>query len=212
MKINFKQNVMPFLKKTLNNKFYCSAAFVFLFLLNNFSQDCILKENSFDKTTNVTTLISDDVKIFGGLTDGATFSVKKIDKKYFILLNYEVTKGSGNISVSALPVMTKIAIGDKLIILLTNNQKISLTATEDVIMKSTKVPNINNVNTLKLSDVNYLISEEDLRSIEGSIITSISIEHKADGDDKITHTYANSKIKEKNAIKFNRLITCIFNN
>lgn len=203
---------MSFSNEYLNIKFYFSVAFTFFFFSKNFGQDCILKENSFDKATNVTTLISEEVKVFGGLTDGASFNVKKIDKKYFILLNYEVTKGSGSISLSALPVMSKIAIDDKLIIILTNKQEISLTATEDVFMKSTKVPNINNLNTYKLSDVNYLISEENLKSIEGSLITSISIEYKTEGDDNITYTNTSNKIKEKIAIKFNRLITCIFDN
>ncbi len=203
---------MFIIKGAMNSKLFFFAGFSFFLSTITFGQDCKFKENSYDKSTNITTLISDEIKVFGSLTDGGSFNVKKSDDKYFILLNYNVIKGSNNISVSDFPVIDKIGKGDKLIIKLTNSQTISLTANKDVLMKTIMVPNLNNVYSYKLSNINYSISEDDLKSIEGSLITSISLEYRSEGDDNITYTFDYSEIREKIAIKLNGLINCILNN
>ena len=146
------------------------------------------------------------------MTDGGLFSLKKSEDKYFIVLDYNVTKAPNNISVSKFPVINKVGQGDKLIINLTNEQTITLNVTNDVIVKSIMVPNLNNVYNYKLSNVHYLISEENLKSIEGSLISSISLEYRKEGDDNTTYTFDYSEIKEKTAIKLNGLINCILNN
>ncbi len=199
-------------KGMMNYKFYFFAGFSILLSTITYSQDCKFKENSFDKSTNVSTLISDEIKVFGSLTDGGSFSVKKSEDKYFIVLDYNVTKASNNISISKFPVINKVGQGDKLIIKSTNDQTITLTASKDVVMKSNMVPNLNNVYSYKLSNIHYLISEDNLKSIQGSLISSISLEYRTDGDDNTIYTFDYSEIKEKTAIKLNGLINCILNN
>ena len=196
----------------MKSKFYFIVGFSILLSTVTYSQDCKFKENSFDKSTNISTLISDEIKVFGSLTDGGLFSLKKSEDKYFIVLDYNVTKAPNNISVSKFPVINKVGQGDKLIINLTNEQTITLNVTNDVIVKSIMVPNLNNVYNYKLSNVHYLISEENLKSIEGSLISSISLEYRKEGDDNTTYTFDYSEIKEKTAIKLNGLINCILNN
>ena len=138
--------------------------------------------------------------------------MKKSEDKYFIVLDYNVTKASNNISVSKFPVINKVGQGEKLIIKSTNDQTITLTASKDVVMKSNMVPNLNNVYSYKLSNIHYLISEDNLKSIQGSLISSISLEYRNDGDDNTIYTFDYSEIKEKTAIKLNGLINCILNN
>ncbi len=196
----------------MKSKFYFFAGFSILLSTITYSQDCKFKENSFDKSTNVSTLISDEIKVFGSLTDGGSFSLKKSEDKYFIVLDYNVTKAPNNISVSKFPIINKVGQGDKLIINLTNEQTITLNVSNDVIVKSIMVPNLNNVYSYKLSNVHYLISEDNLKSIEGSLISSISLEYRNEGDDNTTYTFDSSAIKEKTAIKLNALINCILNN
>ena len=196
----------------MKSKFYFIVGFSILLSTVTYGQDCKFKENSFDKSTNISTLISDEIKVFGSLTDGGIFSLKKTEDKYFIVLDYNVTKAPNNISVSKFPVINKVGQGDKLIINLTNEQTITLNVTNDVIVKSIMVPNLNNVYNYKLSNVHYLISEENLKSIEGSLISSISLEYRNEGDDNTTYTFDYSEIKEKTAIKLNGLINCILNN
>ena len=196
----------------MKSKFYFIVGFSILLSTVTYSQDCKFKENSFDKSTNVSTLISDEIKVFGSLTDGGLFSLKKSEDKYFIVLDYNVTKAPNNISVSKFPVINKVGQGDKLIINLTNEQTITLNVTNDVIVKSIMVPNLNNVYNYKLSNIHYLISEENLKSIEGSLISSISLEYRNEGDDNTTYTFDYTEIKEKTAIKLNGLINCILNN
>jgi hypothetical protein len=196
----------------MKSKFYFIVGFSILLSTVTYSQDCKFKENSFDKSTNISTLISDEIKVFGSLTDGGIFSLKKSDDKYFIVLDYNVTKAPNNISVSKFPIIYKVGQGDKLIINLTNEQKITLNVSNDVIVKSIMVPNLNNVYSYKLSNIHYLISEDNLKSIEGSLISSISLEYRNEGDDNTTYTFDYTEIKEKTAIKLNGLINCILNN
>jgi hypothetical protein len=196
----------------MKSKFYFIVGFSILLSTVTYSQDCKFKENSFDKSTNISTLISDEIKVFGSLTDGGIFSLKKSDDKYFIVLDYNVTKAPNNISVSKFPIINKVGQGDKLIINLTNEQKITLNVSNDVIVKSIMVPNLNNVYSYKLSNIHYLISEDNLKSIEGSLISSISLEYRNEGDDNTTYTFDYTEIKEKTAIKLNGLINCILNN
>ena len=69
----------------MKSKFYFIVGFSILLSTVTYSQDCKFKENSFDKSTNVSTLISDEIKVFGSLTDGGLFSLK--DNIRLILLN-----------------------------------------------------------------------------------------------------------------------------
>ena len=179
-----------------------TSTLIFFLLFNIFSygQNCKYETNELDKFTDKVTKITKSKKVVSSFFTAGAFSMKRSDSDYFILLDYGISSYKRfkpyNINKDA-----------KLILLLSNGDKITLTTPDNIKGVKKTTIGIPPVYSCYLSNVSYPISKADIDMILKSQVTNIRF-YRTESNGK--EDFVDAEVKSKASKIINELIRCVY--
>ncbi|MEN9303085.1 MAG: hypothetical protein RL264_1514 [Bacteroidota bacterium] len=199
--------------------------FIFLIILASspsfFSQRCKFEKNEIDKFTNKKVVISKKEKLFSTLTSSGYYSVKQTGDNYYLIFDFIEIKPITEAVSPGVIKYVQIFSGDKLQLLLANNEIITLLSSNSV--QSQMKPGVSfGTVSCELYDVEYPITKDQLELLKKtSILTlriyqsfSIDILNSLNTDQKKSTSveFHDVDLKKMNQDDIQLLIECILSN
>lgn len=165
-----------------------------------FGQNCKYEINEVDKFTGKVTKITKSKKVITTFLTAGSFSMKRVDSDYFIVLNYGLSRYKKFEPYN-------INSGAQLILLLQNGEKITLTTPDEIKgIKKTTI-GIPPVYSCYLNDVNYPVEKKSIEMLLKSKVTNIRF-YRTESNGK--EDYIDSELKSKAQEGIQDLIMCVY--